>query len=98
MENIEQRVVMNNQISSWNKLESHKVPFWALYSTLICIDDLPKEITSVCEVFADDMWLFSKIENKNLSAIYTNEDLKAMNNLAYQWKTLFNSDPNKQAT
>ena len=55
MENIEQRVVMNNQISSWNKLESHKVRFWALYSTLTCIDDLPKEITSVCEVFADDM-------------------------------------------
>lgn len=29
--------------------------------------------------------------------IQMNEDLKVISNRAYQWKILFNSDPNKQA-
>ena len=47
--------------------------------------------------FADDTSLFSIVTNPTLSAFELNSDLKVIENWAYQWKTLFNHDRNKQA-
>ena len=46
--------------------------------------------------FADDTSLFSIVTNPTLSAFELNSDLKVIENWAYEWKTLFNPDPNKQ--
>ena len=48
-------------------------------------------------MFADDTSLFSKTENKDLSTVKMNKNLKVISNWAYQWKILFNPDLNKQA-
>ena len=49
------------------------------------------------ESFAGDTSLFSIVTNPTLSAFELNSDRKVIENWAYQWKTLFNPDPNKQA-
>ena len=63
----------------------------------IYINHLPKGITSICKIFAGNTSQLSKIENKDLSAVQMNEDLKAISNWVYQEKILFKADPNKQA-
>ena len=45
----------------------------------------------------DNTSLFSKFENKDLTAVQMNESLKVINNRDYQWKILFNPDSNKEA-
>ena len=40
---------------------------------------------------------FSKVQDINKSANERNYDLEKVSNWAYQWKMLFNPDPNKQA-
>ena len=47
-------------------------------------------------LFADDVSLFSVIDNINLSATNLNSDLCKINTWANQWKMTFSSDPNKQ--
>ena len=67
---------------------------------LIYINDLPDGIKSICKIFADDTLLFSKVKDKNCSTAELNKCLKTMiqkSNFAFQWKMLFNPDPNKQA-
>ena len=92
--NCKQRVVLNGQTSSWNNiLGSLLGPLFIL----LYINDLPKGITLICKIFADDTSLFSRFENRDLSSIQINEDLNVIINWAYQWKILFNSNPNKQA-
>ena len=44
--------------------------------------------------FADDTSLFSIVTNPTLSAFELNSNRKVIENWAYQWKTLFNPDPN----
>ena len=61
------------------------------------INDLKKEITLICKIFVDNTSLFSKFENKDLTAVQMNENLKVINNRDYQWKILFNPDSNKEA-
>ena len=94
-----QRVVLNGQSSSWENILAG-VPQGSVLGPLLFlkyINDVPEGITSVCKIFADDTSIFSKIEDKNISAIQLNKDLKIISNWAYQWKMLFNPDPNKQA-
>ena len=64
---------------------------------LIYINDLENGIISNIKYFADDTSLFSIVTNSTLSAFELNSDLKVIENWAYQWKMLFNPDPNKQA-
>ena len=93
-----QRVVLNGQSSFWENIVAG-VPQGSVLGPLlflIYINDLPEGITSVYKIFADDTSIFSKIED-NISAIQLNKDLKVTSNWAYQWKMLFNPDPNKQA-
>ena len=65
---------------------------------LICINDVPNDISSICERFADDTSLFSKEKNCSLFFFVLNYDLETINQWAYQWKKSLNPDSNKQAT
>ena len=51
----------------------------------------------MCEIFADDTALFSKVLDTNKSTTELNTDLEKMSQWAYQWKMQFNPDPNTQA-
>ena len=64
---------------------------------LICINDLPDGINSLCKIFADDTSLFSKVYDIHKSASKLNDDLDKISFWACQWKMQFNPDPNKQA-
>ena len=65
---------------------------------LMYINDLRDDISSVWKMFADDTSLFSKVKDSSLSISDLNYDLESINQWTYQWKMLFNPDPNKQAT
>ena len=64
---------------------------------ILLANDLLDGLTSLCKIFAHDASLFSKVINKKKSNIESNKDLKLISQWAYQWKMLFNPDPNKQA-
>ena len=49
-------------------------------------------------MFADDTYVFSKVNDSSLSLFDLNHYLETINQWAHQWKKLFNPDPNKQAT
>ena len=63
---------------------------------LICRNDIPEGIKSICKIFADDTSLFSIVKKDELSQ--NNSDLKKISEWAHQWKMLFNPDPRKQAS
>ena len=63
----------------------------------IYINDMENGIIWNVNSLADDTCLFSLVTNPTLSAFEINSDGKVIENWAYQWKTLFNTDPNKQA-
>ena len=65
---------------------------------LIYINDLERTIKSNVIFFADDTMLFSIVNDPVISANELNQDLKVINQWAYQGKMEFNPDPNKQAT
>ena len=99
LKNRKQRVVLNGQTSEWRKLISG-VPQGSVLGPLlflIYINDLPDGKTLICQIFADDTSLFSKVQDINRSANELNCDLEKVSNWAYQWKMQFNPDPNKQA-
>ena len=94
-----QRVVLNEQHSSWTNIEAGVLQGSTLGRLffLICIKDLPDGLTSNPKLFADDSSLFSVVHNTNSTVNDLNSDLIKMNNWGFQWKIRFNSDPNKQA-
>ena len=99
LEDCKQRVVLNGQTSSWKNILADfpqgSVSGPMLFLTYI--NDLPDGIKSICKIFADDTALFSKFKNKNCSTVELSNDLKIISNWCFQWKMLFNPDPNKQA-
>ena len=97
LEHRKQRVVLNGQTSSWKNILAG-VPQGSVLGPilfLIYINDLPDGIKSICKILADDTSLFSKVKGKNCSTVEFNSDLKIISNWAFQWKMLFNPDPNK---
>ena len=99
LENREQRVVLNGERSEWRKRMS-EIPQGSVLGPLlflIYINDLHNGINSLCKIFADDTYLFSKVFDIHKSASNLNDDLEKISYLAYQWKMQFNPDPNKQA-
>ena len=99
LENQEQIVVLNGQTSEWRKIMSG-IPQGSVLGPLlflICINDLPDGINSLCKIFADDTSLFSNVYGMHKSASNLNDDLEKISYWAYQWKMQFNPDPNKQA-
>ena len=49
------------------------------------------------KLFANDTSLFTIVKDKNESANIINNDLFQISKWAYNWKILFNTDPNKSA-
>ena len=94
-----QRVVLNGQLSSWSNIESAGPQGSILGSLLflICINDLSKGLTTNVRLFANNISLFSVVDNINMSATNLKSDLCKINSWASQWKMNFNPDPNNQA-
>ena len=96
----QQRVVLNGQTSSWKNILTG-VPLGSVLGLLlflIYINDLPNGIESICKIFADNTSLFSKVKGATFSDTQLSNDLNKISKWAFQWKTLFNPDPSKQAT
>ena len=96
LQNHDQRVVLNGQISGWRKLNSG-VPQGSAFGPLlflIYINDLPYGIKSMYKTFADNMSLFSKVLHINKSVKELNTDLEKISKCDYQWKMQINPDPN----
>ena len=94
-----QRVVLNGQLSSWSNIETG-APQGSILGPLlflIYINDLSDGLSTNARPFADDVSLFSVVDNINLSVTNLNIDLSKINAWANQWKMIFNPDPNKQA-
>ena len=93
------RVVLNGEISKWAYIQAG-VPQGSVLGPLlflIYINDLPDGLKSIAKLFADDTSLFSVVKDVTKSCFDLNCDLSKINDWAYQWKTCFNPDPNKQA-
>ena len=100
LQNRQQKIVLNGQSSSWLDVNAG-VPQGSVLGPLlflIYINDLPENLVSVSKLFADDTSLFSTVFDIKKSSEDLNRDLSTIHNWAFQWKMVFNPDPNKQAT
>ena len=100
LQNRQQKIVLNGQSSSWLDVNAG-VPQGSVLGPLlflIYINDLPENLVSVSKLFADDTSLFSTVFDIQKSSEDLNRDLSTIHNWAFQWKMVFNPDPNKQAT
>ena len=94
-----QRVVLNGQLSSWSNIETG-VPQGSILGPLlffIYINDLSDGLSTNGRLYADDVSLFSVVDNIKLSVTNLNSDLSKINALPNQWKVTFNPDLSKQA-
>ena len=94
-----QRLVLNGQTSSWRPILAG-VPQGSVLGPLlflIYINDLPNELKSNAKLFADDTSLFTIVKDESESANVLNNDLLLISKWAFNWKMLFNPDPNKPA-
>ena len=92
-----QRVVLIGQTSSWRPVLA-AVPKGSILGPLfflVYIKDLPNDLNSKVKLFADDTSLFTIVKDKNESSNIINNDLLEISKCAYNWKMLFNPDPNK---
>ena len=90
--------MLNGKNSSWTNVHAG-VPQRSVLGPslfLIYINDLSDNLTSNAKLFAVDASLFSVVHDVNTSAKELNDDLKKINNWAFQWKISFNPDPSKQ--
>ena len=85
--------------STWVKIEAG-VPQGSILGPLfflIYINDLSDALTLNPKLFADDISLFSVVQNINSTRTDLNSDLSKISDWVSQWERNFNSDPNKQA-
>ena len=90
--------MLNGQNSSWTNVHAG-VPQRSVLGPslfLIYINDLSDNLTSNAKLFAVDASLFSVVHDVNTSTKELTDDLKKINNWAFQWKMSFNPDPSKQ--
>ena len=76
-----QRVVLNGQLSSWSNIESG-VPQGSILGLLlffIYTNDISEGLTTNGRLLADDVSLFSVVNNNSLSGINLNSDLSKIN-------------------
>ena len=93
------RVVLNGQVFKWAAVKAG-VPQGSILGPLLFlmyINNLSNELSSNPRLYGDDTFLFSVVRDTNLSANALNNDLRKINNWAYQWKMSFNPGPSKQA-
>ena len=94
-----ERVVLNDQNSSWKGITSG-VPQGSILGPLlflIYINDLPNGLSSNCKLFADNKSLFSVAHDVIISSFKLNSDLAKISKWAFKWKMSFNPDPSKPA-
>ena len=99
MSDRKQRVVLNDQKSSWENVNAG-VPQGSILGALLFLiytNDLSGNLSSKAKLFADDTSLFNVAHDINTSANELNNDLKKVSNWAFQWKMSFSPDPSKQA-
>ena len=92
-----QKVVLNGQTSSWRPVLAD-VPQESIMGPLLFLiytNVLPNELKSNVKLFADDTSLFTIVKDKNEKTNIINNDLLQISKWAYNWKMLFNPDPNK---
>ena len=92
-------MVLNCQLSSWSSIET-SVPQGFILGPLlflVYVNDLSDGLTTNANLFAEDVSLFSVVDNINLSATNLDNDLSKINARENQWKMTFNPDPNKLA-
>ena len=94
-----QRVLLNGQASSWRPVLAgvSQGSILGPLLFLIYINDLPNELKSNAELFADDTSLFTIVKDKTASANILSNNLSEISKWAYDWKMLFNPDPCKPA-
>ena len=67
----------------------HSIPQGSILGPLlflIYINDLSDNLLSNAKLFVDDTSLFSVVHDVNISAKELNDDLKIVNDWAFQWK------------
>ena len=85
-------------LSSWSSIESG-APQGSILDPMLFflyIDDLSEDLTTNARLFADDISVFSVVDNKNFSTTTLNSDLSKTNPCANQWEMAFNPAPNKE--
>ena len=95
-----QRVVLNGKNSEWKEVKAG-VPQGSILGPLlflIYVNDIPDNLQSNVKLFADDVSLFSIVNDPIKSSLQLNNDLVKIQKWSYDWKMSFNPDPNKQAT
>ena len=94
-----QRVVLNDQTSSWKNVLAGVSQGSVLGPLLFLIyfNDLPNGKESICQIFADDTSLFSKVKGETFCDTQLNNDLNKISKWAFQLKMLFNPFSSKQA-
>ena len=95
-----QRVVLNGKNSEWKEVKAG-VPQGSILGPLlflIYVNDIPDNLQSNVKLFADDVSLFSIVNDPIKSSLQLNNDLVKIQKWSYDWKMSFNLDPNKQAT
>ena len=92
LNNRKQRVVLNGFPAGYSTIESG-VPQGSVLGPILFLTYI-----NDVKFFVDDTMLFSIVNDPVISANELNQDLKVINQRAYQWKMEINPDPNKQAT
>ena len=92
------RDVLNGQISQCTSTDTGvpEGPLLGPVLFLIYTYDLFDDLSTNAKLFADVTSLFPLVRDINPSATYLNNDLREINNWAFQWKMIFSPDPCKQ--
>ena len=64
----------------------------------ICINDLSDNFVPNPKLFANDIFHFSVVSDKDVSAKNSNNDLNKINTWVFRWKTNFNLQDNNQVS
>ena len=92
-----QRTVLNSKSSDWKRITAGVLQGSVLDLFLIDINDLADNIMSDVKQFSDETSVFSVVFDTDISAEVLNQDMEAVQDWMYQWKTSFNPDTAKQA-